>query len=360
MKKNIFTLLVISSSLTLASCSSKGGNESATTQKEAASKEVKTVKAKKTTQKGELKLTGKVDYNPNSVIKYVPLVSGVVTKTYFSPGDKVKKGQTLLDIRSSELSELQAELQVQQDEVEIASRELKSAQSMYDDNMLSERDLIEAKAKLRQAKNALQKAKDDIKIIGESRGNGIFSVKAPMDGYITESNVSSGTNVTAESDPIFTIADLSKVWVIGNVYANNLKFVKEGMPVHVSILSHGNELFDGKINQLSQVFDSEEKVLKARIEMDNKDLKFKPEMSATIYLDEEMPIEMLSVPSNALVFDMNKYYLVVNNNGTFESKEVVPSGHYNDETYISSGINEGDEIVVENQLLIHSGLKNDK
>ena len=319
---------------------------------------VKTEKAILSNLEQGLILTGKVEYDPDKIVSYTPLLSGIVDKAYFSLGDKVQKGQPLLDIRSSELSGLQSEQIALETELKIAQRELKTAQSMYDDKMLSERELLEAQGRVRQAQADLEKIKSDMMVMGTSKGNGIFSIKSPMTGYIVTKNATSGSTLSADGEPVFTVADLSTVWIMVNVYASDLLFVSEGMDVEISTLSYPDEVFQGKINSLSQVFDPEEKVLKARIVMNNKHLKFKPEMSVMVKLKNEKNVRFVSVPSDALIFDDNRYFVVVEDKtNEYKIREVTLKGHYNKTTYIASGLSEGEKVVVKNQLLIYSGLK---
>lgn len=360
-KRQITFTVAVLHILFLASCGSKSDtshDNNGLEIKQAFLNNVQTVKSVLSNQEEELTLTGKVEYDPDKVINYVSMVGGIVERAYFSLGDKVQKGQTLLDIRSTDLSSLESDRIVLESEVKIAERDLKAAQAMFDDNMLSEKELIETQAKLKQAQAAYSKVKTDMSVFGSNKGNGTFSIKAPMSGYIVSKNASSGSTISAESDPLFIIADLSNVWITANVYASNLLFVKEGQEVSITSLSYPNEIFHGKINSLSQVFDPEEKVLKARIVMPNKDLRLKPEMSVVIKLKNETHNKLVSVPSDALVFDNNRYYVVVEeSSGNFKSKEVVPAGHHNNVTYIASGISEGENVVIKNQLLIYSGLK---
>ncbi len=319
---------------------------------------VETVTATTANQRTQMTLTGKIISDPDKTISYTPLISGIVSKAYFTLGDKVRKGEVLMDVRSTELSSLEAELIALESEVAVNNRELETARSMYADGMLSERELLEAEGNARQATAALSKVRADMDVYGSSKGNGIFSITAPMDGYIISKEVASGSTLSADSDPVFTIADLTSVWVIANVYASNLLYVKEGMDVSVSTLSYPNQQFPGKINSLSQVFDPEDKALKARIVMENKELKLKPEMSVVIQLHEELPNELVAVPSQALIFDEDTYFVIVQElNNSFSIKEVIPQGHNADVTYLNAGIKEGDKVVVKNQLLIYSELK---
>lgn len=320
-------------------------------------KDILTTKAILSNHEEELTLTGKVEYDPDKVINYVPLISGIVERTHFSFGDKVQKGQALLDIRSADLSSLRSEMTSSEADVQIAKRELQTAKAMFADQMISEKDLLESEYKLKQAEATYNKVKNDMTAY-HPKEDGCFSIHSPMTGFIVAKNVSSGAPVSSENGPLFVIADLSEVWVIANVYASNLMFVEEGMEVKITTLSYPGEIFAGKINTLSQVFDPEDKVLKARIKMQNKELKLKPEMSAVIRLKSEKQNQFIAVPSDALVFDDNSYFVIVEESPQkYNIREVTLYGNYNKNTYIQSGLKEGENIVIKNQLLIYSGLK---
>ena len=318
---------------------------------------IKTVKATPSNQEIELTLTGKVEYDPERVIYYTPLVQGIIERTYFSSGDKVQKGQPLLDIKSSDLSGLLSEMISLESEMEVAKRNLQSAQSLFDDKMLSEKELLESQAGLRQAQAALERTKTDMSLY-KHKGDGAFSILAPMTGYIVDKQVASGSPVSPDGGSLFTIADLSKVWITVNVYAGDLQLVQEGIPVEITALAYTGEIFSGKINALSQVFDPEEKVLKARIVMSNDDLKFKPEMQVVVKLINKTHYNFLSIPTDALIFDDNRHFVVIETEpDKFEIKEVQLQGHYQKNTYIRSGLSENDVLVVKNQLLIYAELK---
>jgi cobalt-zinc-cadmium efflux system membrane fusion protein len=318
---------------------------------------IKTEKPALSNREQELLLNGKVECDPDKVVYYTPLISGVVERTYFSLGDKVRQGQALLDVKSADISAFNSDMICYGAEVEIVKRDLQSAQALYNDNLLSEKELIEAKSKLKQAQAAYEKAKSDMSLYLD-KGQGVFAIKSPMTGYIVDKKVAPGAPISPDGNLLFTVADLSDVWITVNVYAGNLQLIKEGMNVEITTLAYPDEVFSGKIDAVSQVFDPEEKVLKARIVMPNKDLKFKPEMSVVVKLKNTTQHNCLSIPTDALIFDDNLYFVVVKRDeGKFEIKEVQLQGHYHKNTYICSGLSENDNIVVKNQLLIYSELK---
>lgn len=305
----------------------------------------------------ELTLTGKVACNPDRTVSISPLVNGVIERTYFSLGDKVNKGQVMLDIRSAELSSLQSEEVALKAELRIAQRELQAARKLYPDKMITEREMFEAEGRVEQAQAALAKLEADMTVFGASNGSGVFSIKAPTSGYVISKNVSAGSTVSAEGDPLFTVADLSEVWVIANVYASNLTFVRPGMEAAVSTISYPGEYFSGKIDAISQVFDPEEKALKARIVLPNSGLRLKPEMSAVIRLKEVFEKGMPYIPTRAVIFDDDAYYVIVRDVESDAIRPIAPFSDHDGVTYVSSGLSENEEVLIQNPLLIYAKLR---
>ncbi len=321
---------------------------------------IRTIRVTSSNQLEELILSGMVEADPDKEMSYVALTSGVIDKVYFTLGDPVKKGQVLLDIRSTDLNSLQPELVSLENEVKIAQRELATAQDLFQDQMISERELLEAQSKLNQAQAEMGRVQTDISVYGSAKPDGSFSIHAPISGYITRKNASSGSTASVEGEPLFTIVDLSSVWITVNVYASDLMFVREGLESEITTLSYPGETFAGKISKLSQVFDPEDKALKAKITLENKDLKLKPGMPVVVKLKNQNLYQFVSVPSEALIFDNDAYFVVVRKSpDEFEIREVTLQGHNHNVTYLRSGLSEGEEIVVKNQLLIYSHLTMD-
>ncbi|MCC8173982.1 MAG: efflux RND transporter periplasmic adaptor subunit [Odoribacter sp.] len=359
-KRHFFSCVWVVCSLLMCACSGKETKEEVnqeTVYSRFAGK-VKTAKSTLSSQEREATLSGKVSTDPDKTISYTPLISGRVERIYFSLGDKVTKGQVLMDLRSPELSSLEAELKVLQAELKVAEREQQTAQSLYENGMISETEWLEAQGNVLQITANLEKIKTDMAFFGTSQGNGVFALKAPSSGYIIDKNVASGNTVSADSGPLFTIANLNTVWVMVNIYASDLMSVKEGMEVELTTVSYPGQVFKGKIDNISQVFDPEDKVLKGRVIMPNTDLKLKPEMSVVVKLKDKMLTQQVCIPSDALIFDNDSYYVVVEQGkNEYAITKVTPAGHHHNFTYLASGLDESKDVVVENQLLIYSEIK---
>ena len=321
-------------------------------------KDIKLVKAEVLPIEESITLTGEVESNSDKTVPFVSLVDGVVTDTYFSLGDYVKKGQVLASVKSTAVNEMQDDTQTLQAQLAVAKRKLASVEAMYKDDIASQKDLQEARSEVAILQSNIYKTRKNMQLY--SAGGSTIQIKAPADGYVISKNVSKGMPVTAGGDPLFTISNLDKVWVMANVYATNMRNVYVNQPVVVKTLAYPDESFSGKIDNISQVFNENERVLKAKIIMDNNGMKLRPGMSA----DVTLPINSqnktaLAIPSKALIFDNNQSYVVVyKKDCELEIRPVTEIASNNQYIYIEGNLKPGENVIASNGLLIYENLKN--
>lgn len=319
--------------------------------------EIDTVKKLPVTE--NLSLTGTITYNTDDVVQFSSLVGGLITNAYFSLGDYVKKGDVLAEIKSTELNSLQAEQKSLEAQLQVANRQLQSTQSMFDDGIASQSELVQANSEVSILKYSLENVEQNLSLYSASNEKSVFQIKAPVTGYIVSKNVSPGMQIAANDAPLFTISNLSKVWVMVNVYPANLKDIHEGMDVTITTPAYPNQTFTGKITVISQVFDAEEHVLKARIVMNNTDLKLKPGLTADILINKkDSDTKMAAVSAQALIFDNNQNYIMVYNDDChIERRQINPTVKNREFLYFENGLNEGEKVIVKNHLLIYEQLK---
>jgi cobalt-zinc-cadmium efflux system membrane fusion protein len=281
----------------------------------------------------------------------------VITQTWFSLGDYVRQGQELAEIKSTELTSLASERKTLESRHTVALRNVDALQSMYDDGIASEKDLLAAKSEEQIIRAELEKIHANLSFFSPGKQPGTFLIKAPASGYVVEKNINAGTPVTAGNEPLFTISDLSNVWVAANVYTGDLSYVKERMPVVLRSAAYKDQTFTGTIQALSQVFDAEEKVLKARIVMENPGLHLKPGMFMDVLVKKETGERALRVPEKALIFKNNKNYVLVHHSDcNLEVREVGIAAKSNGDVYISHGLQAGEQVITRNHLLILEAL----
>lgn len=190
---------------------------------------------------------------------------------------------------------------------------------------------------------------------------GVFQVRASATGTIISKNVAAGMQISAEGEPLFTISDLNEVWIMANIYAGNLPYVKRDMPVEIKALPYSGEVFNGKINAISQVFDANERVVKARINMDYKDGKLLPGMLVDVKVEKDEGVLANAAPLNALIFDNNQYFLVMyKSDCDIEVRRVTPTVQNATTVFFENNIEAGEEIITKNHLLIYNHLKSRK
>lgn len=360
MKKHLLSVLFI---VLLGACKNKDEVETFRKDKfcldEKISRTIEIEKAVKRAVTERIHLTGSIAANPDKRVHFVSLVDGVISNTYFSLGDVVAEGQLLAELQSTTLSTLHAELRALDAQIEVAMIDLRAKEQMFEDRIASNRDLIDAENNLRILESEKQKVEHNLSLYRASNTKNVFRIEAPAAGIITAKNISSGTAVTNAGEPLFSISNLDKVWAMANIYSAEIAQISEGMDVEIKTISYPDEIFSGKIEVISQVLDEDSKVLKARIVLDNKDLKLKVGMIADIFALRKLDQQQVAVPTSSLIFFHGKNYVLIHKGDCdIEAREVSLASKGNEITFIESGLEEGENIITKNPLLIFEALHN--
>ena len=359
---NNFAVAALSCALLLSSCEKKAAEAEKAPVGYCISPELKpTLQLAKVEMRPieeSITLTGEVESNSDKTVPFVSLVDGVVTQTYFSLGDYVKKGQVLASVKSTSLNELQDDTQTLEAQLAVAKRKLASVESMYKDDIASQKDLEEARSEVQILKSNISKTRKNMQLYSASKSD--FQIKAPSDGYVVEKNIANGMPVSAGGDKLFTISNLDKVWVMANVYATNMRHIYVDQPAIIKTLAFPDDQFSGKIDAVSQVFDENERVLKAKIIMNNNGMKLRPGMSADIILPiKSQGVNALAVPTKALIFDNNQSYVIVyKKDCELEVRHVAEIATNSDVTYVEGSLKAGEKVIATNGLIIYENLKN--
>ncbi len=308
----------------------------------------------------EISLSGQVSFNENNVIKVFPRNSGQVTTCRVSLGDKVYKGQVLATVKSADIAGNYSDLASANADLSIATRQRDNAESLYKSGISSEKEYNEAKQNYEKALAARNKIQSAIAINGgaKTKEGGEYLLTAPIDGYIVEKKVNAGSYIRPDmGDYLFTISDLKNVWVYANVYEVDIPRVRLGYPVRVLTLSYPDIEFAGKIDNISEVLDAQSKALKARISIDNSKMLLKPDMFAKVIVSNKEGVEALCVPTSSIISQDGKNYVVVFSNRTdMRVVEIPIIKTVSAKTYVSSGLEKGQVLIIKNQLLIFNKL----
>lgn len=308
---------------------------------------------------GELELTGSVSYDQDHLYHYQSLASGIVRTVRFNLGDYVTKGEVLAEIKTTELSDQSAALHKAEATLALAERQLSATTSLHDDGIASDKELLEAQNDVAADKLEINRIRETLSIQGGSVDKGVLVIHAPMSGYIVAKKMTGGYQVNAGDDDLFIISDLKRVWVMANVYAAQLGMVKAGQEVAISTTAYPGKVFTGKIARLSNIFDPEEKVMKAVVEIDNANLELKPDMMVSVNVHMNTAEKALAVPLDAVIFDDDNYHVVVyHSDCDVRELTINPLSHDKQYYYVNEDVlHKGDTIISRNQLLIYNQLK---
>lgn len=308
----------------------------------------------------QLKLTGEVGYDENSVVKVFPNSSGQVLQVAVSFGDYVHKGQTLAIIKSADVAGNYSDLANAEADENIAKRQFDNAKSLYESGISSQREYEEAKGNYEKAVAVANKIKSLIRINGGGHTNagGTYNIVAPASGYIVEKKITDGAFIRSDmNDNLFTISDLKNVWVWANVYETDIAKVKQGYQAQVTTLAYPDRVFVGQVDKVNDLIDPANKSLRARITLRNDSLLLKPQMFANVVIINKEAKTALAIPSSAVVTDNGKNFAVVyNSNYDVKVKPIQVLKVEGPVTYISNGLQPGERLISQNQLLLYNSI----
>lgn len=307
--------------------------------------------------KNQLNFYGKITADNNKLIEVFPIVGGNVVKVNVELGDYVNKGQVLAIIRSTEIADFEKQLFDAKNDLLVTKNNLKVTQELFEGKLNSEREVIEAKSQVEKATSQLNRMEETYKIYNIKAGS-IYEVKAPISGFVIEKHINSDMLLRSDkTDNIFDIAQINEVWAIANINESDINQVKIGENASVTTLSDPDKIHFGKVDKIFNIIDPETKAMKVRIILKNPTYLLKPEMRATIKLSYTEDKSMIAIPSNAVIFDKSKNFVMIyHTKNNIETRQVEVFRQVDNLTYISNGLKLNEKVINHNQLLIYDAI----
>lgn len=280
----------------------------------------------------EIALNGKVEVNEKGVYSQSSHIPGRIEKILVTfTGEYVKKGQVVAYVYSPELAS--------------AQQELLEAYSVKD----IQPQLLEAvKQKLKNWKVSETTIK---KVIQSGKAQDKFAITADVSGYVVKKNVELGDYVQ-RGQTLYEVADLSKVWVLFEIYETEIGWIKKGDKVNYTIASFPGESFSGIISFIDPFINPSTRIAKARIEVNNSNLKLKPEMFVSGIIKSKMTANKssLSVPKSAVMWTGKRSIVYIKNESekgiSFKLREVTLGPLLGSDYIIEEGLEAGEEITI--------------
>lgn len=298
-----------------------------------------------------IRTVGLVSYEEPKQYVINAKIAGWVEKLYVAEtGQQVKKGQKLLEIYSPELVTAQQELLLARDNY----NSLKD--SSFPEIADSARRLLESSRKRLQLWDVTQRQIDRLEKTGQVRKT--VTLFAPYDGIVTMKMITEGMYVKPGMT-LINLADLSKVWVMADIYEYQLPWVKVGQKVRVELPYVREKERTAHISYIYPFVDPKTRTVKARIEFDNADFELRPDMFVTVYLSGEKQVDTLVIPNEAVLHSgEKKTVFVALSGGRFEPR-LVKTGLQGEGGHIEivQGLFEGEQVVTSAQFMLDSESK---
>lgn len=274
-----------------------------------------------------LKLVGQVHLDQTKAVDVVPTGGGQVKRVEKLLGQDVAEGDVLALIHSSDLGQAKAEFLEVQARLELATATFAREKQLHEKNVSSKADYLSALNELRAAEAYYAAAEKRLRLFGlgteqidavkNEKANGQFAellLRAPQTGTIIAQNVSAGSLVdTAKS--LYTIADLSGVWVWCDLYEKDLALLHQPLasgrkvPAKVRVRAFEADIFDGTVDLIGSQVDEHTRTVKVRVQVGNDQRKLKPGMFAEVEICVPLEGSITVVPSSAVVSDEGKTFV---------------------------------------------------
>ena len=296
-----------------------------------------------------LNVTGVVQPDIARAVPVISLATGRVVEIKARLGDTVEKGQLLLRVRSGDVSgAYQTYLKAENDE-RLSRIQLERAQTLYDKGAIAKSALEQADDTEADAKADLTAATEQLRLLGidKDHPSGIVDITAPISGVITDQEVTNASGVQGLSGPNpFTISDLSYVWIICDVYENDLDAVHVGQYADIHLNAYPDEVLKGRVDNILPILDPNIRTAKVRLEVQNPGMmRIGMFVTATFY--GKQAESHSAVPATAVLHLHDREWVYTPlGSGHFKRVEVVSGNMLSDKQQeIVSGIKPGDQVV---------------
>jgi membrane fusion protein, heavy metal efflux system len=252
----------------------------------------------------ELRATGTVTPDISRTVPVISIATGRVIEIKARLGDVVKKGQTLLLVQSSDIAGAYSDYLKAVADEKLSQTQLERAKLLYDKGVISQNDFQIAEDTDVKAKVDVKTTAEKLRVLGSAnldQPSGTVEVRAPISGVITDQQVTNAAGVAGLGSPNpFTISDLSSVWIICDVYENDLSAVHPGEKADIRLNAYPDKTFTGTISNIGPILDPNIRTSKVRIEVPNPGL-MRPGMFVTTTFHGRKKEAYAAVPATAIL-----------------------------------------------------------
>jgi cobalt-zinc-cadmium efflux system membrane fusion protein len=295
--------------------------------------------------------TGTVKAIPTQYAEIAPPFSGRVLKSYIKLGMRVTPSTALFEISSPDFMTAQKIFFQEKSQMQLAEKTLKRQEDLIANGVGTQKDLEEAQTAYDVAKKEYENAVVGIKIFKADPNKLALGqplvVRSPITGEIVDNKIVVGQFIKDEAASVATVAELSKVWVVGQVKEKDIRFIRELDECAIEIAALPEKHIKGTVYHVNEMIDETTRSVQILIECDNKDHTLKPGMYVTVNFINTPTLAIL-VPSKAVLqANDQSFVFAVTAPGKYVKRKIETGGTENNRIVIKSGLNNGDSIIAE-------------
>ena len=326
---------------------------------------------------------GSVAVNDNATVGVFSQFSGRITALHVQPGDAVRRGAPLATLLATEPAQAGSDIAAATSATATARKQLELAQATEQrqhelflaeagaekDWRQSQSDLVAAQGTLHAAEVALAAARAKAAVLGtvpgdRGEGSGQAVIASPIDGVVVQRQAAPGQYVnslaTGASTPLFTVSDLRRLWVLGNVAEADVARIHVGQPVEINALALGTRTLRASVAWIASTLDPATHRVAIRAELSGADAVLKPLMSVTLRVLEAHPAMALAVPRSALVYDGAEVHCyVAQPDHTLVLRKLQLGRVQDGRAEVKAGLAAGEQVVTRGTLFIDRAAQDD-
>lgn len=322
---------------------------------------------RRATAAGSLRLPGVVEANEYRQVVVTPLVAGRVTRVAAALGDRVTRGQTLAEIYSPELADAQTRFLTMRAELEAAHQELRRTERLVEIGAASKQELERVRAQHEGHATDVESARARLVLLGlgvaqvarlrsAADMTSTVRVPAPLAGVVTKRDANVGVNAETAT-ALFTVVDLSTVWVIGDLYERDFSRVRVGSAATITTTAYPDLALPGKVSYIDPQLSPDTRTAKLRVEVANRDQRLRLGMYADMSILDASSPGVAVIPRTAVqsVGDRQVVYVAdTKQPGTFIERDVRLGDRAGDDVQVVAGLTAGDVVVVEGTFYLRA------
>ena len=315
--------------------------------------------------------TATVQANENELAEVTTLIGGRVVTVLADVGQDVKKGALLAMLHSTDLGLAEGAYLKSGAKLHEAKMAYERARDLYEQKVISLAELQRREATMKTAQAEAREARNRLELLGVPRQEverldredtikADVSLRAPFDARVIMRNITRG-EVVETQQKLFTVADLSAVWVVGNVPEKDIQYIRKDQRVDVIASAYPHGIFQGTITYVGDVLDPATRTMRLRVTVPNSDLLLKPEMFAIVRVYVTATPDALTVPIAAVQNGpTGKIVFVQLGTNDFEVRTVKVGGEQGEVVTVLVGVSAGEQVVTKGSFVLKSELERHK